>query len=440
MNVKAILDIDLVALESTEKVTMMLDMTAPITDAAKTRPGQAVQIVLDRSGSMNGPVFESAKESILKLIDRLAPQDSFGLVAFDDQALIVSPMRTMADHDLPALKSVVRQMQTGGSTDISAGYTMGLRELGRVATDAGATLLLISDGHANAGERDPEILSQVATTHAANKITTSTIGLGTGYDEKILEALARGGNGSHRFAYTIDEAIGAIAAEVNDLLEKSVVNAVVRFTPSPALTTNPHIEVLQRLPHFKDGDSYVLQLGDIYAGENRRFMLDIEVPGMPALGLVKIADIILEYLDVAQMQEITVTLPVHVNVVPDDVAKGRLSDPIVRAERLLITAQSEKAEAIEELRNGQSKSAAKRLKSTSENLRRQASDIKVTDERTAESLTIIIAEADQMDLLAKSAEQDDVQYSSKRLMENFSANSRSRKERNPREIFPEANK
>ena len=29
MNVKALLDIDLVALESTEKVTMMLDMTAP---------------------------------------------------------------------------------------------------------------------------------------------------------------------------------------------------------------------------------------------------------------------------------------------------------------------------------------------------------------------------------------------------------------------------
>ena len=47
MNVKALLDIDLVALESTEKVTMMLDMTAPITDAAKSRPGQAVEIVLD---------------------------------------------------------------------------------------------------------------------------------------------------------------------------------------------------------------------------------------------------------------------------------------------------------------------------------------------------------------------------------------------------------
>ena len=430
MNVKAILDIDLVALESTEKVTMMLDMTAPITDAAKSRPGQAVEVVLDRSGSMSGPEFESAKESILKLIDRLAPQDSFGLVAFDDHALIVAPMRTMADHDMPALRKAVREMQTGGSTDISAGYTMGLRELSRVATDAGATLLLISDGHANAGEQDPAVLAQIATTHTANKVTTSTIGLGTGYDEKILEALAQGGNGAHRFAYTIDEAIGAIAAEVDDLLEKSVVNAVLRFTPSPALTTNPRIEILQRLPHFKEGDTYVVQLGDLYAGENRRFVIDIEVPGMPALGLATIADITLEYLDVAKMQEITVSMPVQVNVVPDDVAKGRLIDPVVRAERLILTAQTEKATAIDELRNGLNREATSRLKSTAEKLRREASTIRVTDERTAESLQMITSEADEMDVLAKSAEFDEVSYSSKRLTENFSLKSRARKMRN----------
>lgn len=430
MNVKAILDIDLVALESTEKVTMMLDMTAPITDAAKSRPGQAVEVVLDRSGSMTGAVFNSAKESILKLIERLAPQDSFGLIAFDNQALIIAPMRAMADHDMPALRKAVREMQTGGNTDISAGYTMGLRELARATTDAGATLLLISDGHANSGEQDPAVLAQIATTHAANKVTTSTIGLGTGYDEKILEALAQGGNGAHRFAYTIDEAIGAIAAEVDDLLEKSVVNAVMRFTPSPLLTTNPRIEILQRLPHFKEGDTYVVQLGDLYAGENRRFVIDIEVPGMPALGLATIADITLEYLDVAKMQEITVSMPVQVNVVPDDIAKGRLADPVVRAERLILTAQTEKATAIDELRNGLNKEASSRLKTTAEKLRREASTIRVTDERTAESLQLITSEADEMDVLANSAEFDDVAYSSKRLNENYSEKSRARMMRN----------
>lgn len=436
MIVKAILDLDMVALESDDRVTLMLDLTAPINEASKDRPGQAVQIVLDRSGSMEGGPLESAKESILKLIDRLAPQDSFGLVAFDDTALVIAPIRTMADHDMPALRRAVREMHTGGSTDISAGYLLGLRELNRTPAVGGSTLLLISDGHANAGEQDPKFFAEVAATNAQAKVTTSSIGLGNGYDEKILEALAQGGGGAHRFASTIDEAIGAIAAEVEDLLDKAIVNTVLRLTPTVGLTRQPQIEVLQRLPHWKDGDTYVVQLGDLYAGENRRFMIDIEVPGIKALGLCQIAEITIEYLNLSDRQEISVTTPVNVNVVPGDQAAGRIANPVIRAERLIIAAQSEKATAIEELRSGDSKTASARLLKTVAKLRTEASLIPVTDEASAESLILIRSEADEIEKLAEMAKNEDVAYSSKRLTEDFSRKTRARKERltNPDDI------
>ena len=436
MIVKAILDLDMVALESDDRVTLMLDLTAPINEASKDRPGQAVQIVLDRSGSMEGGPLESAKESILKLIDRLAPQDSFGLVAFDDTALVIAPIRTMADHDMPALRRAVREMHTGGSTDISAGYLLGLRELNRTPAVGGSTLLLISDGHANAGEQDPKFFADVAATNAQAKVTTSSIGLGNGYDEKILEALAQGGGGAHRFASTIDEAIGAIAAEVEDLLDKAIVNTVLRLTPTVGLTRQPQIEVLQRLPHWKDGDTYVVQLGDLYAGENRRFMIDIEVPGIKALGLCQIAEITIEYLNLSDRQEISVTTPVNVNVVPGDQAAGRIANPVIRAERLIIAAQSEKATAIEELRSGNSKDASARLLKTVAKLRTEASLIPVTDEASAESLILIRSEADEIEKLAEMAKNEDISYSSKRLTEDFSRKTRARKERltNPDDI------
>jgi hypothetical protein len=54
MNIQANLDVDLVAIETTDRVTLMLDLTAPVGDGSNSRPGQAVQIVLDRSGSMGG--------------------------------------------------------------------------------------------------------------------------------------------------------------------------------------------------------------------------------------------------------------------------------------------------------------------------------------------------------------------------------------------------
>ena len=430
MHVKALLDVDMIAMEAADKVTLMLDLTAPANPIHASRPGQAVQVVLDRSGSMDGQPLDAAKGSLLKLIDRLAPQDSFGLVAFDDSALVIAPTRTMADHDMPALRKVIRELQTGGSTDISAGYLLGLRELNRVQATGGSTLLLISDGHANAGEKDPKFFTEVATKSATDKVTTSTIGLGTGYDETILEALAQGGGGAHRFAGTIDEAVGAIAAEVDDLLDKTIVNAVLRLKPTSLMSGAPAIEVLQRLPHWKDGETFVVQLGDLYSGENRRFVIALDVPGIAALGLCKIADITIEYLDLAQRQEVSVTMPVNVNVVPGDVAAGRIPDPIVRAERLILEAQTAKSLAVEELLNGKIKEASGRLKGTAANLRREASLIPVTDERSAESLAIIRAEADEIETLAKTAEDQDVMYSSKRMTESYSRKTRSRNVRN----------
>ena len=170
MHVKAHLDVDLVALEAADQLTLMLDLTAPITDKAKNRAPQAIQVVLDRSGSMEGERLESARGSLLKLVDRLAPQDFFGLVAFDDQALVIVPMRQVKDHHIPSLRQAIRQIESRGSTDLSAGYLMGLRELTRVTTAGASTLLLISDGHANAGEKDPKVLQSIATKHATQQI------------------------------------------------------------------------------------------------------------------------------------------------------------------------------------------------------------------------------------------------------------------------------
>jgi Ca-activated chloride channel family protein len=379
---------------------------------------------------MEGAPLDAAKGSLLKLIDRLAAQDSFGLVAFDDNALVIAPIRTMADHHMPSLRKAIRELQTGGSTDISAGYLMGLRELTRVQASGGSTLLLVSDGHANAGEQDPKFFTDVATKSATQKVTTSTIGLGTGYDETILEALSQGGGGAHRFAGSIDEAVGAIAAEVDDLLDKTIVNAVLRLTPTSAMSGVPSIEILQRLPHWKDGETFVVQLGDLYSGENRRFVIDLDVPGIASLGLCKIADITIEYLDLAQRQEISVTMPVNVNVVPGDVAAGRIADPIVRAERLILEAQTAKSLAVDELLNGKIKEASTRLKGAASSLRREASLIPVTDERSAESLAIIKAEADEIDLLAQTAEDQDVLYSSKRMTESYSRKTRAKNDRN----------
>lgn len=438
MNIKAILDVDILAIEANDEITLMLDLTAPQNPLHANRDGQAVQIVLDRSGSMSGQPLAAAKSSLLRLVERLAPQDSFGLVAFDDSALVVVPNKKISDHHMPSLQKAIREITPGGSTDISAGYLMGLREINRANASGGSTLLLISDGHANSGEKDPKFFSDVAQKAAVDEVMTSTIGLGVGYDEIILESLSQGGGGAHRFAGSVDEAIGAIAAEVDELLDKSVVNTVLRLTPTEYILGAPWIQILQRLPHWKDNDSYVIQLGDLYSGENRRFIIGLKVPAIASLGLCKIADITIEYLDLAQRQEISVTMPVNINVVPGDVAAGRAADPIVRAERLILEAQTAKSLAVDELRDGKIKEASGRLTGTATALRREASLIPVVDEKSAQSLALINSEAEEIEALAKTVIDEEAAYASKRMTESYSRKTRARK---PKDEFynPQSN-
>jgi Ca-activated chloride channel homolog len=243
MHVKALLDVDMVAMEATDNLTLMLDLTAPANPKHASRPGQAVQVVLDRSGSMHGEPLEAAKGSLLKLIDRLAPQDSFGLVAFDDTALVVVPTRTMADHEMPALRKAIREC-TPEDQPISLPVTSW------AFANSLASRQLVVPHFFSSPMAMPTQVSKIQNSSLkfppSQQLTRSPLQqsvLGTGYDETILEALAQGGGGAHRFAGTIDEAVGAIAAEVDDLLDKTIVNAVLRLTPTSLMTSAPAIEV-----------------------------------------------------------------------------------------------------------------------------------------------------------------------------------------------------
>ena len=94
MHVNAHLDVDVVALEQDDTVHLLLELQsppAPATDAK--RVAQTIVVLLDRSGSMDGPRLYAAKSALLALVDRLDPTDTLGVVAFDDTAQVVLPAR-----------------------------------------------------------------------------------------------------------------------------------------------------------------------------------------------------------------------------------------------------------------------------------------------------------------------------------------------------------
>ncbi len=420
MHVNAHLDLDVVAIEQADEVTLMLELDAPAAPDSGPRAPAAVQIVLDRSGSMDGERLDAAKDAIVALVDRLDPADSLGVVAFDDEVQMVLPSRTLDGANRAAAKDAVAQLHSGGTTNLSAGLLRGLQEARRAAGDGpgGATLLLLSDGHANAGEVDAGVLRRVAAGGRDQGITTSTVGIGLGYDELLLSEVAGGGQGNHVFAEQGDAAAAAVAGEVDGLLSKTVQAASLLIRPAGSVES---VTVWNDLPGNPVPGGIMVELGDLWASEQRKLVLTFKVPAMTALGLAEIAQIELRYVTLPAFVEQTITVPVHVNVVPGDQAAGRIPDAKVRTELVYQQAQGEKRRAADALREGEVDAAVRRYEAARVSLAAQMAEHPDAD--LAEEIRIF----EQLQRRAR----EEVQWSAKAARMDASYKSRKRGRRGP---------
>src|SRR5215213_2855219 len=91
------------------------------------------------------------------------------LLELDDEVHIAVPAGPLTDKD--TVRGLIASIPPGGTTNLSGGYLRGLQEARRVAGDGGATLLLVSDGHANVGITDGDKLGAVAVDGRSHRVT-----------------------------------------------------------------------------------------------------------------------------------------------------------------------------------------------------------------------------------------------------------------------------
>jgi Ca-activated chloride channel family protein len=289
-------------------------------------------------------------------------------------------------------------------TNLSAGYLRGIQEARRGLSGVRSTLLLLSDGHANEGVVDADQLELVARGAGERGITTSTLGVGLGYDEVLMSAVAAGGAGNALFAEEPDTAGAAIAGEVEGLLTQTVQAAHLEIKTSDAVA---EVKVINDMPVQAIADGLMVELGDFYGEEERKLVLHFDVPAIAGLGLAKIADIELQYVELPSLKTHTVTIPVHVNVVPGDEAAARVANPTVSTEVAFQQAQSAKRQAAEALRRGDVDAAAALYGAA------RADMIGVAACAPAEAQPEIYAEAELLRDLAERAKVDDAARLSK---------------------------
>jgi Ca-activated chloride channel family protein len=243
------------------------------------------------------------------------------------------------------------------------------------------------------------ILAEFASGAQRSGISTSTVGIGLGYDEDLLAAISRGGSGNAHYAEHGDDAGAHLASEVEGLLEQTIQAASLTVRPGGAVAA---VRLFNDLPVSEITGGFMAELGDLTDGETRRVLLEIDVPALAELGLAKVAELELRWVEVGTMKSRLATLPVNVNVVPGDQAAGRVRDPEVETELSFQRAQRTKREATDALGDGDVGRAEALYSKAAVDLRRLSG----SEDLSAPAAEELAAEATLLEDLAAQAESD----------------------------------
>jgi Ca-activated chloride channel family protein len=392
--------------DNPQLVYVLLNMTAiPKTgeSADSKTPPLNLCLVLDTSTSMSGRRLDAVKETAIKIIHSLKPEDVLSIVTFNDRAEVITPANRGQNKSM--LESRLSVVQTSGGTEIGQGLQMGLREISHHLNEAYHNhIILITDGRTYG---DEEKCLAMADEAARDGITINPLGIGSKWNDDFLDEMASKTGGSSEYAVT-PQVIKTFMDSKFGQISRSYANNV---TLEPHISPNVDLRYAFRI----SPDTSSLKLGD------RIPLGDISLDRSLSVLFEFMVDSILEereelILTDGNLQMVIPSLPIPKTVSRFTLSRKVAVDPEINPPpRILVQAMSRlslyqmQEKARQELDDGQLEKATQRLRHLSQNL------LNSGEAELAHTVLLEIENMEKTQMLSESA-QKQIKYGTRALV------------------------
>ena len=236
----------------------------------KGRPDLNLSLVIDRSGSMEGEKMIRAREAAQFCIDQLLPTDRLSVVAFDDRIDVLFSSQPVTNKDV--LKSLISRIHARGSTALHEAWVRGGLTVSESLFDTGINrVVLITDGLANVGiTSTDEIVTQAMGLYQRG-VSTSTIGIGSDFNEDLLMPMAQSGGGNAWHVVEADDMQHIFQVELEGLI------AQFAHTVSLSLIPADGVRIVDVLNDFQLTETGRYRLPNLQAGSPLDIVVQLRV-------------------------------------------------------------------------------------------------------------------------------------------------------------------
>ena len=215
-----------------------LESISPLSSEVKSEvyfPSISIVIALDKSDSMkeiqnstgNLTKLDLAKEATIGVIDFLVKDEKLGVVGFDSNATVLSPLEKIEDKYV--LYERFSRIKANGGTNIYNGLE---KSFDLLSDDESSVkhIILISDGKTSSADFDV-ILNKINN----KKITLTTVAVGKEADKLLMKKLAKKGKGKYYYADTVNSLPGIFAAEAKRITNPAIIEKETNIKASKNL-------------------------------------------------------------------------------------------------------------------------------------------------------------------------------------------------------------
>lgn len=191
-----------------------------VTPIASNMPRRAfhLALLLDTSGSMEGPRMEALKRTLHLLIDALDAADRLTIIEYEAEACSLATARQMIPTNRTDLHRIVDTLTANGGTNLEAGLAL-LRETDQ--TSAIDSVFILTDGHINVGLSSTNALQRLLTSAVRSGTPVNTLGYGSDHNSRFLRDMALRSCGTYTYA-DADELLPAIIGDITGGLAAEV--------------------------------------------------------------------------------------------------------------------------------------------------------------------------------------------------------------------------